>query len=154
MRYNQPAPENHIQEIKVTHDDQQIYFFIRGRNNFNNPGSKTNWVNILIGTGAPSLKSWESYEYLIGNSYASGTVSVGKLQPDFKTTASGLAQYTVSGNVLQISCSKNAIGLNGSGQFYFKVVADVAEPQDIMSYYTSGSSVPLGRLSYIYTMGN
>ncbi len=154
LRYTQPAAENHIQEIKVAHDDQQIYFFIRGRNNFSNPGSKTNWVNILIGTGAPSLKNWESYEYLIGNSYASGTVSVGKLLPDFRTTASGVAQYTVSGNVLQISCPKTAVGLNGSGQFYFKVAADVTEPQDIMSYYTSGSSLPLGRLSCIYAMGN
>jgi hypothetical protein len=154
IRYTQPAPENHIQEIKVTHDDQQIYFFIRGRNNFNNPGSKTNWVNILIGTGAPSLKSWESYDYLIGNSYASGTVSVGKLQPDFKTIASGAAKYTISGNVLQISCPKAAVGLSASGTFYFKVAADVAEPQDIMSYYTSGSSLPLGRLSYTYAMGN
>ncbi|WP_211316444.1 hypothetical protein U0035_00055 [Niabella yanshanensis] len=153
-RYTQPAPENHIQEVKVAHDDQQIYFLIRGRNSFSNPGGKFNWVNILIGTGVPSLKAWEGYEYLIGKTYASGQASVGKLQPDFKTIASGAAKYTINGNVLQISCPKVAVGLNGSGTFYFKVAADVAEPQDIMSYYTSGSSLPLGRLSYAYAMGN
>lgn len=154
IRYTQPAPENHIQEIKVAHDDQQIYFLIRGRNPFSNPGTRSNWLNILIGSGAPSLKTWESYEYLIGKTYASGQASVGKLQPDFETIASGTAKYTINGNVLQISCPKVAVGLSGSGAFYFKVAADVAEPQDIMSYYTSGCSLPLGRLSYAYTMEN
>lgn len=154
IRYAQPAPENHIQEVKVAHDNEHVYFFIRGRNNFSDPGNRSNWLNILIGTGAPALKAWESYEYLIGKNYASGEVSVGKLQSEFATTASGTAKYTIKGNILQLQCPKAAIGLRGAGSFYFKVAADVIAPQDIMSYYTSGSALPLGRLSYTYTMEN
>ena len=41
--------------------------------------------------------------------------------------------------------------MSGSDTFYFKVADDVGDPSQIMNYYTSGSSLPLGRLSFQYS---
>ncbi|GAB3026039.1 hypothetical protein GCM10027051_33490 [Niabella terrae] len=150
VRYQQPAPENLIREIKVAYDDQYIYFLIRGRNSFTSPSGKSNWVNIFIGTGRPSLKGWEGYEYLIGNEFASSSVSIDRLSAGFNRTSNGAASWNLSGNVLQIACPRSSVGLAGDKNFYFKVAADVQDPGAIMSYYTSGSSMPTGRISYMY----
>ncbi len=148
--YGQPAADNHIRDIKVTHDDKNIYFFIRAKNRFTTSGGKSNWLNILVGTGEPALKNWESYEYLLGENFKDGSVSVGRLSGDFKTTSTGTARYGQNDNIIQIECSREALGLKSTGKFYFKVAAGVDEPSEIMSYYTSGVAMPMGRLSYMY----
>ncbi len=150
--YSKPAADNHILDIKVTHDDKNVYFFVRTRSRFTSSAGKANWLNILVGTGEPSLKSWESYEYLIGESFKDGDATVGKLNGSFKTTASGNAKFVQKDNILQIECPKSALGLNGNNKFYFKVATGIDDPSDIMSYYTSGISMPMGRLSYMYEM--
>ena len=38
------------------------------------------------------------------------------------------------------------------GDFYFKVADGVADPAEIMDYYATGRSLPMGRLSYLYQM--
>jgi hypothetical protein len=152
IRYSQASPSNHITDVKVTHDDKNIYFFIRCRDQFSANSGRSNWLNILIGTGEPRLKNWESYEYLIGETFTGDNVSVGKLNSDFKTTNTGNARFIQNENVIQIECAREMLGLNNNNKFYFKVAAGVEEPSDIMSYYASGVSLPIGRLSYLYQM--
>lgn len=154
LHYTQSAPDNHIREIKVTHDDKNIYFFIRTKDKFTSNNGKPNWLNILVGTGEPGLKNWESYEYLIGNSFSDGNASVGRLSNDFKTTVTGSARYNQNEKIIQIECPREAIGLKDISKFYFKVASGVTTPSDIMSYYTSGSAMPVGRLSYMYEFAN
>ena len=149
--YNQPAAQNYISNIKVTHDDNNIYFIIHAERSLTSYNGKPNWLNILIGTGEPGLKNWESYEYLIGESFIDGKVSVGRLSSDFKTESTGTADYFQNENSIQIKCSRAALGLNNNtSRLYFKVAAGIDEPSKIMSYYTSGNAMPLGRLSYMY----
>jgi hypothetical protein len=54
--------------------------------------------------------------------------------------------------VIQVECSREMLGLINNNKFYFKVAAGIEQPSDIMSYYTSGVSLPVGRLSYLYQM--
>ncbi len=154
VRYTKPAPQNLLREVKVSHDEKNVYFFIRARNNFKPLAESTDRVNILIGVGEPGLKGWEGYEYIIGNSYTNNTVSVERLSADFRSVTNGTANFTFSNNLLQVECPKAAIGLNNNTKFYFKIATDVDEPGDIMSYYTSGSVMPLGRLSYMCNLEN
>ncbi|RYG51378.1 MAG: hypothetical protein EOO01_08645, partial [Chitinophagaceae bacterium] len=97
--YTQSAPPNHIRDIKVSHDDKNIYFFIRAKDRFTDNNGKANWLNILIGTGDPATKNWESYEYLVGTSFNNGNVTVGKLNNDFSTTNIGTMRYVQQDNV-------------------------------------------------------
>lgn len=152
VEYKQPAPENIITEVKVSYDEKYIYFLIEGLHQFSKPEKKTNWINILIGTGEPSLKNWESYEYVLGKEYKGEDISIHKLGKNFESIGLADAKYTMTENVLQIQCPREAVGLKNIDRFYFKVAADVLEPNDIMSYYTSGSTLPIGRLSYMFLM--
>ena len=52
--------------------------------------------------------------------------------------------------MLNVRIPRAALGMSGSDTFYFKVADDVGDPSQIMNYYTSGSSLPLGRLSFQY----
>ncbi|RYY54531.1 MAG: hypothetical protein EOO09_13975 [Chitinophagaceae bacterium] len=149
LLYSAPAATNHLKDIKVAQDATNIYFYVRSRTKFSNP-SGASWLNILVGTGDPSPKAWESYEYRIGESFSAGTASVGKLNADFTSTASGSAKYTLKDDVLQIEVPKASVGLSSGNKFYFKVATSIEKPAEIMSYYTSGVSMPMGRLSYMY----
>lgn len=149
VQYKQNAPQNKLAEIRVAHDADNVYFYLRGTGNFTDFNGE-NWMNILIGTGEPAVKKWESYEYLIGKTLKDGNLSVEVFQNGFTTSAVGVAKMTKRTNVIQISVPRASIGLKNTNKFYFKVAMGVEKPNDIMDYYQTGSVMPLGRLSYMY----
>ena len=53
---------------------------------------------------------------------------------------------------MQIMIPRAALGLEDGGDFYFKVADGVSNPAEIMDYYATGRSLPMGRLSYLYQM--
>jgi hypothetical protein len=152
VRYTQSAPENKLLEIRVAHDSENIYFYLKGKAAFTVDTGNANWLNLFIGTGEPALKGWESYEYVIGNERKSGRLSVDKLDSGFATVSAGIAPFRQDGDAIILSVPRSAVGLADGNKFYFKVAMGVTEPSDIMNYYTSGSAMPMGRLSYMYEM--
>ena len=52
---------------------------------------------------------------------------------------------------MQIAVPMTALGItDGEPTFSFKVSDNVTKYDDIMDYYVSGDSAPIGRLSYRY----
>ena len=154
--YKQDPVRNNLTEIRVTVDADYIYFYIKATDAIQTADDAA-WMNIFIGTGsAPSMdKGWESYEYVINRSRSGNTATIEKLNADFTgETLSATAAFTVQGDVMQVSIPRAALGLDEAGDFYFKVADGVSEPSEIMNYYGSGRSLPLGRLSYLYQIGN
>ena len=148
--YVQSAPRNNIQEVRVTKDSSYIYFYIRCEEDITSP-SDSRWMNIFIGTGTPSSKGWQGYEYVVNRSVNGSVSNVEKLNSNYTGTVTGQAQISRNGSVLQVKIPRSALGLGASSNtFYFKVADDVQGPSDIMNYYTSGSSLPMGRLSFQY----
>ena len=57
----------------------------------------------------------------------------------------------VTGNVMQVKVAKAVLGIDAEvNQFYFKFADGIDKPDDIMDYYVSGKSLPMGRLSFRY----
>ena len=54
----------------------------------------------------------------------------------------------MNGKYLQIAIPKTLLGLNDSFTLKVKVTDHITHPEDIMDYYVSGDSAPIGRLSY------
>jgi hypothetical protein len=151
VRYTQSAPTNKLQEIKVTHDKRYLYFYIRFREKITAYIGKDNWLNLLIGTGNPGLKNWESYEYIIGGKIENNKTIVARLQNDFTATKCGESNYSLKDNIIQVQVPRSAVKLGeDEDKFYFKLAAGVENPSNIMNYYQSGSAMPIGRLSYMY----
>ena len=63
----------------------------------------------------------------------------------------GTGTVYVSGNVMQVKVKLSDLGKSGK-DFYMrlKVTDNVKKPEDPLSYFTSGDSAPIGRLSYSY----
>lgn len=149
--YVQPAPRNNIQEVRVTKDSGYIYFYIRCADTITAP-SGTKWMNIFIGTGTPSSKGWQGYNYVVNRVVNGNTTSVEALHSNYMGTVTGNAAIAVNDNVLQVKIPRSALGLGANDNtFYFKVADDVTNPSDIMNFYTTGSCLPMGRLSFQYS---
>jgi hypothetical protein len=155
VHYAQPAPTDKLMEVRVAHDADNLYFYIKGKGDFSKPSIKDNWLNIYIGTGEVATKLWESYEYVVGRDINGEKASVQKFSgKGYVATDVAQARIIRSKDVIQLSVPRSAVGLGGEKQFYFKVAMGVENPSDIMNTYTSGSAMPMGRLSYMYIMNN
>ncbi len=153
VRYTQLPPRNKLREIRVCHDDSSVYFMVRSESAITGNDGTGTWMNLFVGTGRPELKGWEGYEFRVGRKADNGVSSVERLGRDFASSPAGTAKYRVSGNVMQIKIPRKSIDLDAAkGQFYFKVADGIQHPDDIMDYYISGISLPLGRLSFVYSL--
>lgn len=158
VRYKTPAADNNILTVRLTNDSENLYFRIECEGDVNVTG-KSSWMNLFIGTGKPGKRGWESYEFVAGRvredmNAASGVADVEKLAPDFSGKKSGEAEFAVSGNAVTYKVPLSALGLQEGGadvlRIYFKVADGVENSSDIMDYYCTGRSLPMGRLSFEY----
>lgn len=153
IRYEQEAVRNNITEVRVTNDHENLYFYIKCEADILTV-DQPNWMNLFIGTGtSPVVKGWESYEFAINRSRTASSANIERLSADYSgETLEATATYSVQGNVLQICVPRVALGLEQGGDFYFKVADGVVDSAEIMDYYVTGRSLPVGRLSYLYQM--
>lgn len=152
IRYTADPARNNLQEIKVSFDSESLYFLIRTDGEITEPKGE-NWMNLFLGTGSPAQKGWEGYEYVVNRSRNGNIADIEILSADFSGKKCAEAEFVCDGDTLQIKIPRKDVGLAEKNAFYFKIADDVETPSDIMSYYTSGSSMPMGRLSYQYFMG-
>lgn len=150
IRYTQSSPINKLMEIRVAHDDNNIYFYLKSKEKLSDYTGNKNWMNILIGRGDPTLKEWESYEYIIGRNINNNEIIIEKFDNGFSASSIGKGQIVKGDNVIQISVRRSTLELNSASKFYFKVAMGVVDPSEIMNYYQTGSVMPIGRLSYMY----
>ena len=123
---------------------------MKGKDKFGENTDGDNYLNVFTGVGEPSVKGWESYEYVVGRKTGSDNASVGKFSDGFAATEVGHARLVRIGDVILLSVPRSTVGLSNADKFYFKVAMGVENPSDIMDYYKSGSVMPMGRLSYLY----
>ena len=155
ITYRTTLPENNIQEIRVAHDDNNIYFMLRTEDDISaREEGNLSWMNLFIGAGEPALEGWEGYEYVLNRSGSDTATDIVRLNADFTGEVVGQAEMKIDGNRMFISVPRNLIGMENETQFYFKAADSVAVPDDIMEYYVSGSVMPMGRLSYEYKMAS
>ncbi len=153
ITYRTSLPENNIQEIRVAHDQDNIYFMLRTEKDITSrKDGSLSWMNLFIGAGEPSLEGWEGYDYVLNRSGSDNSTDIVKLNADFSGEVVGQADMKIDGNRMFISVPRSLVGMENQTQFYFKAADSVAAPEDIMEYYVSGSVMPMGRLSYEYKM--
>lgn len=162
IRYTQKAADNFIKEIKVTHDGENVYFFLKTEYDIQNrKNNAENWMNLLFsvktdGKSTEQSQNWESFEYIVNRMPKSRTVT--SLERVYKGNGGKQefeeiqdVSYSVSQNVMQLQIPLKSIGISGkSFRIEFKASDSVENISDIMDYYVSGCSVPLGRMKYVY----
>ncbi len=153
--YKQAAPTNIIENMKVTYDDNNVYFKITAKENISKYKSgTTNWMNLYIGVEGSDKASWSTFNYVINRTPGSnGKTTVEHFTKDgaYTLAKSGEASYKLSGKVLQIAVPRSVLGVTGD-QFNltFKVADGVKETDNILDYYVTGDVFPVGRYAYTY----
>jgi len=152
--YSLPAPANCLSEVRVAHDDLNFYFLVKADLPFVQREGESP-LQILLGTGAPTLKGWEGYEFLIEMDLLSATASVSRLSEGRKKIQVATSLVVENGNLVQVTVPRKPLEAGENiDQIYFKVADGVLNPNDIMDYYVTGSSMPMGRLSFLYKLKN
>ncbi len=148
LRYSQDPARNNLQLVKVTKDKDYVYFYVEADANITANDGKGNWMNIFLTAGDVRNTGWVCYDYVINRSSKNGVASIEKLQSNGNSSKIGEAKISVQGKVMQVAVPRSAVGLTNSNEFYFKVADGVTNYKDIMDYYVTGKSLPMGRLSY------
>ena len=154
IAYRTTLPDNNIQEIRVAHDKDNLYFMLRTEKDITSRGQASDWMNLFIGAGKPALEGWEGYEYVLNRSGSENSADIVKLNADFTGETVGQADMKIDGNRMFLCVPRSLVGMQNETEFYFKAADSVATPEDIMEYYVSGSVMPMGRLSYEYKMAD
>lgn len=145
---------NDIEEIRVTHDDEYLYFLVKCADDIKIDVEAENWMNLLIDVEGQDERSFYGYDYMVNRiSSYTGKCSVDKLaykNGKLSYELANTANFTVSGKYMQYKVSKKALGIDGSFKINFKIADNVADPADISSYYITGEAAPVGRLNYTF----
>jgi len=149
--YIDNSNRNDITEVKVAHDKKNVYFMVKTSENITkHNGTDVNWMNILICSNGRD--SFEGYQYIINRKPGTnGKTSVEKSTGGYNWKNNGSAKYKVQGNLMQVAIPLSVLGLSSDiCRFEFKVADNVTKYDDIMDYYVSGDSAPIGRLNFSY----
>ena len=151
--YRDASNRNDIKTVKVASDKKNIYFYVECLENITerDPSDPT-FMNILLRSGnVESGKDFAGFNYVINRSKKSGNaVSIEKCTGGYAFEEVGEALCTIEGKVMQVSIPRDLIGVNAYNDVEFKITDHITHPDDIMDYYVSGESFPLGRLRYAY----
>ena len=153
--YTQATPDNFVQDVKVTYDSDHVYFNVSTKDDITGyKNGQTNWMNLFLGVPGSNQGAWESFNYVINRNPASSTVtSLEAFTGDNTYTTRNVCdiQYRVNGRSIIFQIPRSALGLTESDfGFTFKVSDGIQEESNILDYYVSGESFPLGRMAYIF----
>lgn len=154
LQYTDDSLKNDISEIRVAHDDKNIYVLVVCKEDIVPNVESNNWMNLLIDVEGQDNDAFCGYDYIVNRqSSYTGDCSVeqyvkegGKIAYNGK----GVAKFTLNGKYMQFSIPKSALGITDGFTINFKVADNVTEPENIQSYYISGDVAPVGRINYIF----
>jgi len=154
VHYDVPAPENALTEVRVSYDADNIYFFIKCKEDISDPEKDEHgWCNIFIGAGEPTITgTWESYTHMVGYYINGDTMWTERFVNGYNREGVGSSPFFKKGNMMHVTVPRNLVGLSSAKSFHFKVTMGIEDTSNIMNTYTSGSAMPAGRLSYMYYM--
>ena len=144
---------NDIDTVWVARDAEYLYFRITAAEDITAHSSgDLRWMNIWLNTQNSGTKNAIGYQYVINREILDGSRSkVLKATDSAKYEQTGEAEYAVSGNVMLVRIPLSALGLTEDNyDIEFKVSDNVKATanSDILEFYNSGDSAPIGGLSY------
>lgn len=141
---------NDIVRVIATHDEENLYFRIETDADITKyTDGDTKWMNIMLSTGPDGPLF--GYRYVINRTLNGNDSGVYERMADGSYREIGKAQVYYRSFVMQVSVPRSLFGLDeGTPAFAFKVCDNIADPEDVLSYYNSGDAAPIGRWGYSY----
>lgn len=149
--YTNNTLRNDVVQAKVAYDSENIYFFVKTADNLT-PSTDPDWMRLLIDTDTSGVSAnWEGFEFLVNReSPKNGKATLEKSLGGIEFEKVCEVDYSVSGNTLQISVPRNALGLTGREvKFNFKW-SDNLQGSDATAFYVNGDAAPGGRFAFVF----
>ena len=152
LRYTNKTGRNGLQLMKVCHDQEYFYFYLRTEKPITSP-TDPNWMMLLIRTGNPAHHAWNGYDFIINR------VPPGKFGAVLEKNNAGWnwlraadVRFRVEGNQMHLAVPRSALSLASgkSATFDFKWIDNVQLPDDLTVLYEKGDTAPLGRFRFRY----
>jgi len=147
LRYTAEAARNTLNKIYAANDADKLYFRIDAYDAFA-PFSSCDNTCLYLGCGSPALKGYYSYEYVIKR-IAKDKMALYTLDENGAATFVKVLDCAANGKSLTFALELCDIA--ACDRVYFKATDSVVM-DDIMKTYTTGSAMPMGRLSYEYKL--
>lgn len=147
LTYTDETGRNDIVRSKVAHDSEYVYFMVETAKDLT-PKTDPGWMRLLISTGAEG--GWEGYGFIVNRTSPGEKAAVERSTGGWNWETAGEAEYSVSGNLLQLKIPKSVLGLGDEFSIDFKWSDNMQNDGDIMDFYLYGDTAPLGRYNFHY----
>jgi len=143
---------NDIIVSKVTKDANNLYFYIKTMDAMTDFDTSKFWMRLLLNTDTCYTTGWGGYDYMVYKDTISGEYSLMKnIDNKFKWQTLIPVNFRVSGNEMQMSIPKSALGLTDDHDIDFKWADNITDNNpDIMTFISDGDVAPDGRFNYRY----
>lgn len=151
--YTDTSNRNDIASVHVTHDEENLYVRVETAQPITEyNGTDVNWMNLFLQTEDGTENSFAGFQYVVNRSPdGKGDTTIERSKGGYQWESAGTAQYAVSENVILYSIPLSALGLDAENCYVrIKACDNVTHYDDIMDYYVSGDSAPIGRFAYSY----
>lgn len=153
-KYTDDSARNDIASTSITHDSTNLYVKVTTKDNLTTPeDADTGWMNLLINTFSQNDPTFaNNFNFRVNASRDNkGNCSIEKSTGGYVFENVGTGKYSYEGKTLQISIPLSVLGKTETEcHLGVKVTDHITKPSDIMDYYVSGDSAPIGRLAYEY----
>ena len=149
--YIDTTNRNDIASVRVLHDQKYLYFRVETLNDITEyTNGDPGWMNIYVRSEKGGNDAFMGYQYLINRTVNGNETSVCRYTKDgWQEVSKG--EISVSGNVMQVRVKLSDLKMSAKNySMQFKVTDNIKKASDPSSFYTTGDSAPIGRLSYTY----
>ena len=149
LHYENKTGRNDIIRTKVTHDANNLYFYVETAAPLTSPQDPA-WMRLFIDTGRNKATGWEGYDFVVNRTSPGKTSIIEKSSGNWQWEKAGEVEYAFSGNQLEIKVPLKSLGIEGKPNIEFKWSDNMQEDGNIMDFLLHGDVAPAGRFNYFY----
>lgn len=151
MRYSDTSGRNDIVEAKTARDGERVYFMARTAAPLT-PSADRAWMTLFIDSDRSRKTGWQGYDLVVNRVTPSGGKATVEQAAGGGWTWKKAAQadMSVQGDMLVLALPRALFG-DGPLAFEFKWGDNLRLEGDVMDFYVSGDTAPLGRFNFVFT---
>ena len=143
--YVDTTGRNDIVEARVARDKDNLYFYVKCKENITSPDNSA-WMRLYINADRIKVTGWEGYDFMIDGGMLYAFTSEG-----FETKEIKAVPIKRNGKEMYYTVSRTDLGVGEVVDLEFKWTDNTQVDGDVLDWYVSGDSAPLGRFNYVYT---
>jgi hypothetical protein len=150
--YVNNSGRNDVIESRTTADGANVYFYIKTASAIT-AYTDPNWMLVYLNTDKDKSTGWEGFDYVVNMGVTNASQTTIKKRVGNSWVAAGTATYSVSGSEMEISVSRDVLGLTSNTiSYYYQIFDNPSALDNIEDNFVNGESAPDRRFNYSVTI--